>query len=94
MTKLQFITEMRANRGRLTRKSTVSNMEFIFDNASSKFTYYMLNRKKIGIDNAAEMVDKLTRAEQTELVLWIEEKGQAMPVERIEVKIELIIQDR
>ena len=94
MTQQKFKDTMRLNRGRLSSKHIEANMDYIYDNGSAPFVGYMLNTKKIGIDNAAKIVDELTRAEQSELITWLETKPATISAGEIELKVIRIQGDR
>ena len=90
MTKAEFKTEMRLNRGRLSAKHIDIAMGDIFDNATANFAGYMLTTKKLGVDKAADIVSRLTPTEQNDLITWIETKAGNLPVSAIDTKVALI----
>ncbi len=94
MTLSEFKQEIRLDRGRLSATRIDTALDYIYNNATVDFTKYMLRTKKLGIENAANIVDKLTNSEQTELVVWIETQPANISSSAIELKVEIIIKER
>lgn len=90
MTRDEFIEAMRKNRGRLTAKHTVANMEAIHASATMRFAQFMINTKKIGVDRAAEYTSRLDPFEQNDLLDWLDTKPSMIPVEEIDLKVRKI----
>ncbi len=92
MTQLEYRAELRLNRGRLTKMNT--QMDDIYKNATKEFAYMMIKNKAIGLDNACDIVDKLTHVEQNTLVGFIGTKVPKANAHDIELKVLRIINDR
>ena len=91
MTKEEFIQELRDNRSKLTAKKTVDDMEFIYDNASTNFIWFMLyGPKNCGMDKGADIAGRLSLDGQEELVAWFRSGKATIKVEVLMNQVDLI----
>ncbi len=65
----QYREICRTNKGKLTSMDTQLNN--IFYKGSDTFIYFIASNKYIGIQSASDIVDSISREDQTDLVKWI-----------------------
>lgn len=94
MTQAGFKMEMRLNRGRLSSENINTALDYIFTDGTAEFAGYMLRTKKLGIENAANIISKMNGAEQNQLIRWLDGRPANLPTHAIEMKVINIIASR
>lgn len=70
MTFKDFKTELFVKRGAM--KGVDSELHYIHSEGAEKLISYMLNNKKLGVRNMADMVQNYSHEQQDEIVDWLE----------------------